>query len=104
VEVRVSDEGVGIPDELRERVFDLFVQADGDASKRRFGGLGLGLYITRAIVDAHGGRVWAEPNREAGRGTVVVVRLPRRARLRMPASQPATSGEPPPFVVRRSTH
>jgi K+-sensing histidine kinase KdpD len=101
VEMRVSDEGVGIPDELRERVFDLFVQGDGDASKRRFGGLGLGLYITRAIVDAHGGRVWAEPNRDAGRGTVVFVRLPVRARMQVPASQPALPGEPPPFVVRR---
>ena len=50
-----STRGSGIPEELRDRVFDLFVQADGDALRRRFGGLGLGLYITRAIVDAHGG-------------------------------------------------
>jgi signal transduction histidine kinase len=101
VEIQVADEGVGIPDDLRERVFDLFVQADGDASRRRFGGLGLGLYITRAIVDAHGGRVWAEPNREAGRGTVVHVRLPVVARQRPALSQPSAPGEPPPFVVRR---
>jgi len=101
VEVRVADRGVGIPDELRERVFDLFVQADGDASRRRFGGLGLGLYITRAIVDAHGGRVWAEPNREAGGGTVIVVRLPVQARRRRIGPEPSVPGEPPPFVVRR---
>jgi signal transduction histidine kinase len=101
VELQVADEGVGIPDDLRERVFDLFVQADGDASRRRFGGLGLGLYITRAIVDAHGGRVWAQPNREAGRGTVVHVRLPLVARQRPASSQPSAPGEPPPFVVRR---
>jgi len=101
VEVRVADRGVGIPDELRERVFDLFVQADGgDASRRRFGGLGLGLYITRAIMDAHGGRVWAEPNREAGGGTVIVVRLPVQARRRS-GQEPPVPGEPPPFVLRR---
>jgi len=101
IEIRVSDEGVGIPDDLRERVFDLFVQADGDASRRRFGGLGLGLYITRAIVDAHGGRVWAEPNRESGRGTVVHVRLPLVALHKPAASEPSAPGEPPPFVLRR---
>jgi signal transduction histidine kinase len=101
VELRVADQGVGIPDELRERVFDLFVQADGDASRRRFGGLGLGLYITRAIVDAHGGRIWAEPNLEAGRGTVIVVRLPTQARRRLIGPEPPAPGEPPPFVLRR---
>ncbi|MDP9271141.1 MAG: ATP-binding protein [Chloroflexota bacterium] len=101
VEVRVIDQGVGIPDDLRDRVFDLFVQADGDASRRRFGGLGLGLYITRAIVDAHGGRVWAEANRDAGAGTIVVVRLPIRARQRRIGPEPPPPGEPPPFVLRR---
>ena len=102
VEMRVADEGVGIPDDLRERVFDLFVQADGDGPQRRFGGLGLGLYITRAIVEGHGGSVVAEPNREAGSGTVLVVRLPVTARLRRLGPEPPAAGEPPSFVVRRS--
>ncbi len=98
IEVRVADHGVGIPDDLRERVFDLFVQADGDATRRRFGGLGLGLYISRGIVDAHGGDIHAEPN--AGGGTVVVMRLPIKARNTPPQPQPRP-GEPPPFVMRR---
>ena len=65
VEVRVSDAGIGIPAEHRENVFERFYQADGDAARRRFGGLGLGLYISRAIIDAHSGRIWAGANTEA---------------------------------------
>src|SRR5918992_899610 len=68
IEVRVSDTGVGIPAEHRENVFERFYQADGDAGRRRFGGLGLGLYISRAIIDAHGGRIWAAANTEAEGG------------------------------------
>ena len=94
---------VGIPDELRERVFDLFVQADGDTPQRRFGGLGLGLYITRAIVEGHGGTVRAEPNRQAASGTVLVVRLPVHAKVRMIGLEVPPAGEPPSFVVRRAS-
>ncbi|MEO7295406.1 MAG: ATP-binding protein [Candidatus Limnocylindria bacterium] len=99
VEVRVADAGVGIPDEHRENVFERFYQADDEAGRRRFGGLGLGLYISRAIIDAHGGRIWAAPNAEAGRGSVFGFRIPRVA---MPLTTVgiAPTGEPPPFVVR----
>jgi signal transduction histidine kinase len=103
VEIRVADEGIGIPDELRERVFDLFVQADGDSPQRRFGGLGLGLYITRAIVEGHGGTVRVEPNRQAASGTVLIVRLPVRAKVRMIGPEVPAAGEPPSFVVRRAS-
>jgi len=99
VVVEVCDEGVGIPDDLRGRVFDIFFQAETEA-QRRFGGLGLGLYISRAIVEAHGGRIWAERNAVAGHGTIMRVRLPAR-----PAAHSLTPelapGEPPPFVMRR---
>ncbi len=112
VEIRVADRGVGIPEELRDRVFDLFVQADGDVTRRRYGGLGLGLYISRGIVEAHGGSIRAEENRAAGdeaggdeaggaRGTVIVVRLPVKAVATPRPPEPAP-GEPPAFVVRRS--
>jgi signal transduction histidine kinase len=100
VEVRVADVGLGIPAEHRENVFERFYQADGEAGRRRFGGLGLGLYISRAIIDAHGGRIWSAPNVEAGRGSVFGFRIPRVA---MPLTSVgiAPTGEPPPFVVRR---
>ncbi|MGH2428986.1 MAG: GAF domain-containing sensor histidine kinase [Candidatus Limnocylindria bacterium] len=100
VEVRVADEGVGIPREHLDHVFERFYQANDHAGRRRFGGLGLGLYISRAIVDAHGGRIWASPNERAGRGTVFAFRIPRIAAVRPPPELPM-SGEPPPFVVRR---
>jgi len=70
VEVRVADRGSGIPEEERERVFDLFARGNGD----RAGGTGLGLSIGRAIVEAHGGKIWIEGS--PGGGASVVFRLP----------------------------
>ena len=99
VEVRVADTGVGIPADRRENVFERFYQADGDAGRRRFGGLGLGLYISRAIIDAHGGRIWATENTEAESGSVFGFRIPRVAMPLAPAGI-APTGEPPPFVMR----
>ena len=99
VEVRVADTGVGIPAEHRENVFERFYQADNDAGRQRFGGLGLGLYISRAIIDAHGGRIWAADNTEAGAGSVFGFRIPRVAIALAP--EVASTGEPPPFMLRR---
>jgi two-component system sensor histidine kinase KdpD len=68
VQVRVTDQGPGIPPEDRERVFEPFVRGEGST------GTGLGLAIARAIVEAHGGtiRIGTAP---AG-GTAVTVELP----------------------------
>jgi len=99
IDVRVADVGIGIPDEHRENVFERFYQADGEAGRRR-GGLGLGLYISRAIIDAHGGRIWSAPNTEAGRGSVFGFRIPRVA-MPLASAGIVPTGEPPPFVVRR---
>lgn len=52
---RVSDTGPGIPEEQQARVFECYWKAH-----KRSGGLGLGLYIAKAIVEAHGGRIWLE--------------------------------------------
>ena len=99
VEVRFADTGVGIPDEHRENVFERFYQADDVAGRRRFGGLGLGLHISRAIIDAHGGRIWVAPNVEAGRGSIFGFRIPRVA-MPLVTAGIAPTGEPPPFVMR----
>jgi two-component system sensor histidine kinase KdpD len=72
VELRVQDEGPGIPPEELERVFEKFVR--GSASRSSVPGTGLGLAICRGIVRANGGRIWAE-NRPTG-GAVFVVWLP----------------------------
>jgi signal transduction histidine kinase len=69
----VEDQGPGIAEQERERVFERFYRAEG-ARRAQSGGLGLGLYICRSIVNAHGGRIWAG---EAGCGGAAIhVRLP----------------------------
>ena len=68
--VSVSDSGAGIPSHLLETVFERFWQV-GKNDKR---GLGLGLYISRCIVDAHGGKIWAEST--LGLGSVFHVTIP----------------------------
>ena len=68
--VSVADTGVGIPDSELTAVFERFRQLD--RSDRT--GLGLGLYISRWIVEAHGGRIWAES--QVGVGTTFHIRLP----------------------------
>jgi signal transduction histidine kinase len=62
VQIAVRDSGRGMAETDLERVFDPYCQLDG--SQRR--GLGLGLFISRSIVQAHGGRVWAESGLDAG--------------------------------------
>jgi signal transduction histidine kinase len=74
IELAVVDSGEGIPPELLERVFERFFRVD-QARTHNGGGSGIGLTITRAIVDAHGGQVWAESAGQ-GRGARLVVRLP----------------------------
>jgi signal transduction histidine kinase len=69
--LRVEDGGPGVPESERERIFQRFAQTQGSGSK---GGLGLGLYIVRQIVEAHHGRVWVED--APGGGAAFVVELP----------------------------
>ncbi|MBE0772424.1 hybrid sensor histidine kinase/response regulator, partial [Escherichia coli] len=55
----VADDGIGIPEEMRERIFERFTQG-GDAVTRRYGGTGLGLAISKRLVEALGGRIGVE--------------------------------------------
>ena len=74
VEITISDTGQGIDPELLLHVFDRFRQFDS-SSRRRHGGLGLGLSIVRQLVELHGGTVTAE-SPGAGAGTTFKVILP----------------------------
>jgi CheY-like chemotaxis protein len=74
VQVRVTDEGIGIEPGILPQVFELFVQADRSLDRTQ-GGLGIGLTVVRTIVDLHGGSV-AIRSAGLGRGTEVVVELP----------------------------
>lgn len=64
--VRLSDSGPGVPRELRDRVFDRFVRASGDAQESRPAGTGLGLSIARGLIEAHGGWILLEETGGAG--------------------------------------
>jgi PAS domain S-box-containing protein len=72
IHVMVEDEGIGIPAEDRDRVFERFMQGES-GDRRRFGGIGLGLYIVRQLARAQDGEVGAE-GRE-GAGTLMRLRL-----------------------------
>ena len=78
--VEVADRGPGIPDDEQERIFDKFHRGPSERTK---GGVGLGLTICRAVVVAHGGRIWVE-NRGGG-GASFKFALP-------------LGGEPPPLA------
>lgn len=90
--VEVSDTGIGIPPEALPRIFDAFEQGE-PGTNRRFGGLGLGLAISRAIVDQHGGEV-AVHSEGPDRGTTFTVRLPIGAAEPDSVLAGASSGEP----------
>jgi len=88
--LRVIDHGVGIPEDEHERIFERFYRASNVQSITDTG-MGLGLYICRRTVEAHGGRIWVEPT--PGGGSTFVVSLPALA-----AAQPETTTVVPPAV------
>ncbi|HBM3663017.1 TPA: cell wall metabolism sensor histidine kinase WalK [Listeria innocua] len=73
IEVSIADEGLGVPDEDLANVFDRFFRVD-KARSREMGGTGLGLAIAREVIEAHGGRIWAERNKS--KGTIIKFTLP----------------------------
>jgi signal transduction histidine kinase len=73
VHIAVSDTGIGISPEQHERVFDRFYQIDG-SSRRKYGGVGLGLALVKELVESHGGRVSLES--ELDRGSTFTITLP----------------------------
>ncbi|GIW10967.1 MAG: histidine kinase [Dehalococcoidia bacterium] len=85
VVVRVSDEGEGVPEAERERIFERFSRLDS-RMVRQAKGAGLGLFICKAIIEAHGGRIWVEE--ASGGGATFAFSLPRE----WPASLPPSVG------------
>jgi signal transduction histidine kinase/CheY-like chemotaxis protein len=88
-EIVVSDTGVGIAPDFLPFVFDRFRQAEG-GSRRRYGGLGLGLAIVRHLVELHGGTVTAESEGE-GKGAAFRVQLPIRVQRSAATERDAAS-------------
>jgi PAS domain S-box-containing protein len=93
VEITVSDDGEGIPADILPHIFERFRQGD-NSTRRRHGGLGLGLAIVRHLVELHGGTVVAN-SPGPGQGATFHIQLPRFA---IPSADPAREApqEPPP--------
>ena len=75
VQIAVRDTGIGIPPEHLANIFDRFYRVDKSRSRQSGGGSGIGLTIARAIVEAHGGRIWVE-SAEDGNGSTFTFTLP----------------------------
>ncbi|CAI8852010.1 MULTISPECIES: cell wall metabolism sensor histidine kinase WalK [Bacillus] len=73
LEISVSDQGMGIPKENVEKIFERFYRVD-KARSRQMGGTGLGLAIAKEMIEAHGGSIWAKS--EEGKGTTIYFTLP----------------------------
>ena len=73
-EISVIDNGIGIDKDKIEEIFDRFYQINNDITKSNFG-TGIGLHLSRSLVELHKGTIWAE-NREDGAGTRFIIRLP----------------------------
>ena len=84
--ITVRDTGIGIPVDKLEAVFQEFTQVD-TSSTRKAGGTGLGLPISRRLVEMHGGRLWAESTGIDGEGTTFFVVLPVEAKLTEPVEK-----------------
>jgi len=78
--IAVKDTGLGIPPEKLEDIFLEFTQVD-TSTTRKVGGTGLGLPISRRLIEMHGGRLWAESTGVLGEGSTFFIELPIEARI-----------------------
>jgi signal transduction histidine kinase len=79
IRIKVQDTGCGIPPELLPRLFGKYQRLPGEG--RRTQGTGLGLVICKTIIEAHGGRIWAESRGIEGEGSSFIVELPLNSKL-----------------------
>jgi PAS domain S-box-containing protein len=93
----VADQGRGVPEEKIETIFERFSQVDASDSRER-GGSGLGLAICQSIVNAHGGRIWAETNHPTGS------RFQFTIPLAVPTAAPVIDSPASTIPVRKDDH
>jgi signal transduction histidine kinase len=85
VKVSVTDNGIGIPAGDLPRVFERFFQVETHLT-RRYGGMGLGLSVAKAMIELHGGRIWVDS--EEGKGSTFTFLLPMENPKQVPSSSP----------------
>ncbi len=98
--IEVSDQGPGIPPEHLETIFDKFQQLER-SSTRRYGGAGLGLAISRTIVEQFGGDLWAESERGSGSRFLVRLRLAEEEPQAVPSPRRVSAGERRVLLVEK---
>jgi GAF domain-containing protein len=81
VTIVITDQGIGVPSNKVEKIFERFYQVDG-TSRRRFGGAGIGLAIVKRIIDAHGGRIWVKS--QVNHGSSFYCSFPKQPVLQAP--------------------
>jgi signal transduction histidine kinase len=89
--VGVHDQGIGVRDQDKQRIFEGFEQA-GEGDIRRFGGTGLGLSISKQLIQLHHGEIWLES--VFGKGSDFYFRIPKAALQPMPTAHTLTSTSP----------
>ena len=99
VEVRIRDEGIGISADMLPRIFEIFSQAK-PALERTQGGLGIGLSLSNALINAHGGRIQAA-SEGPGQGSTFTVWLPVHPAPESPIQPPPTKSPEPHCEPRR---
>jgi signal transduction histidine kinase/CheY-like chemotaxis protein len=97
IQISVTDTGIGIPPEKIESVFEKFTQADASVV-RKYGGTGLGLTITKSLVEMMGGTIGVEST--PGKGTSFYVSLPLRFKTRQSYFVPQQQGETPEVLEK----
>jgi two-component system CheB/CheR fusion protein len=91
VRIQVRDTGIGIPPEVLPKIFDAFEQGDADIT-RQFGGMGLGLSISKALVEMHQGTIRAETGGR-GLGSTFTVELPLLTAPQLASARPHSSAD-----------
>jgi two-component system, sensor histidine kinase and response regulator len=98
VELRIRDEGTGIPAAYRTRIFEKYVRVEGRSPEEQRNSQGLGLVFCRTAVEVHGGRIWVEET--DNQGSCFCVRLPRVPQP--PEREVARERHPPQLVMMAS--
>jgi two-component system phosphate regulon sensor histidine kinase PhoR len=80
VRLDVTDQGLGIPERHRDKIFERFHMVDDDVNHKAVKGTGIGLYLVRHLTRAHGGDVWLSSS-EVGKGSTFSIRLPKEAQV-----------------------
>lgn len=91
IRLDISDQGLGIPDHHRDKIFQRFHMVDDDVDHKAVKGTGIGLYLVKHLAQAHSGDVFLSRS-EVGKGSTFSVRLPKQPKLNKDAAQAIGTG------------